>query len=158
MRYSLVFIFILLITSCDYFNVKKISSEAILKEELETFNWNDVDEYPSFKACDSSTVKEDRTICFQQTITNNITSYLQKEQIVVTQDINDTIMLYFQVYKKGELLLLQSKIDSLTTQEIPNINQLLINSLDSLPKIFPAIKRGQHVTTEFKLPIVIHVN
>ena len=67
MRYSLVLIFILLLTSCDYFNVKKTSSEAILKEELETFNWNDVDEYPSFTACDSSTLKEDRTICFQQT-------------------------------------------------------------------------------------------
>jgi len=158
MRYFIVFIFIFLLTSCEYFNVKKTSSEAILKEELQTFNWNDVDEYPSFTACDSSTSKEAKTICFQQTITGNITSYLKKERIVVTQDINDTIMLYFQVSKKGELSLLQSKIDSLTTQEIPHIKQLLSNSLDSLPKIFPAIKRGQQVTTEFKLPIVIHVN
>ena len=158
MKYLKVFILIVCLSSCDYFDKKKVNTQDIVNEELQTFNWNDVDEYPSFTACDSSTLKEDRTICFQQTITNNITSYLQKEQIVVTQDINDTIMLYFQVSKKGELLLLQSKIDSLTTQEIPNINQLLINSLDSLPKIFPAIKRGQHVTTEFKLPIVIHVN
>jgi len=158
MKYFLVFIFILLLTSCEYFNVKKTSSEAILKEELQTFNWNDVDEYPSFTACDSSTSKEDKTICFQQTITEAITRYLQKERIVVTQDINDTIMLHFQVSKKGELLLLQAKTDSLTIQEIPNIKQLLHKSLDSLPKIFPAIKRGQQVTTEFKLPIVIHVN
>ena len=158
MRNLLVFIFILLLTSCEYFNVKKTSSEAILKEELQTFNWNDVDEYPSFTICDSATSKEDKTLCFQQTITENITSYLLKERIVVTQDINDTIMLHFQVSKKGELLLLQAKIDSLTTQEIPNIRQFLNNSLDSLPKIFPAIKRGQQVTIEFKLPIVIHVN
>jgi len=158
MRYFIVFIFIFLLTSCEYFNVKKTSSEAILKEELQTFNWNDVDEYPSFTACDSSISKEDKTICFQQTITGNITSYLKKERIVVTQDINDTIMLHFQVSKKGELLLLQAKTDSLTIQEIPNIKQLLHKSLDSLPKIFPAIKRGQQVTTEFKLPIVIHVN
>lgn len=158
MRYFLVFVFIFLLTSCEYFNVKKTSSEAILKEELQTFNWNDVDEYPSFSACDSLTLKEDKTICFQQTITENITSYLLKERIVVTQDINDTIMLYFQVSKKGELLLLQAKTDSLTTQEIPNIKQFLNNSLDSLPKMFPAIKRGQQVTTEFKLPIVIQVN
>ncbi|WP_339893450.1 hypothetical protein [uncultured Algibacter sp.] len=158
MRNLLVFIFILLLTSCEYFNVKKTSSEAILKEELQTFNWNDVDEYPSFTICDSATSKEDKTLCFQQTITENITSYLLKERIVVTQDIHDTIMLHFQVSKKGELLLLQAKIDSLTTQEIPNIRQFLNNSLDSLPKIFPAIKRGQQVTIEFKLPIVIHVN
>ena len=158
MKYFLLFICILSLTSCDYFNVKKTSSEAILKEELQSFNWNDVDEYPSFSTCDSDTTKGGKTICFQKTITENITSFLLKERIVVTQDINDTIILYFQVSKKGELLLLQSKIDSLTTQEIPNIKQLLNNSLDSLPKIFPAIKRGQQVTTEFKLPIVIHVN
>ena len=158
MRYSLVFIVILLLTSCEYFNVKKTSSDAILKEELQTFNWNDVDDYPSFTACDSATSKEDKTLCFQKTITKNITNHLQKERIVVSQDINDTIMLYFQVSQKGELSLLQANIDSLTTQEIPNIEQIIHNSLDSLPQIFPAIKRGQQVTTEFKLPIVVRVN
>lgn len=158
MRNLLVFVFILSLTSCEYFNVKKTSSEAILEEELETFNWNDVDEYPSFSKCDSFISKNERTLCFQETITKNITGYLQKERIVVTQDINDTIVLQFQVSQKGELALLQAKIDSLTTQEIPNIRLLLNRSLDSLPKIFPAIKRGQQVTTEFNLPIVIHVD
>lgn len=158
MRNLLVFVFILSLTSCEYFNVNKTSSEAILEEELETFNWNDVDEYPSFSKCDSSISKNERTLCFQETITKNITGYLQKERIVVTQDINDTIVLQFQVSQKGELALLQAKIDSLTTQEIPNIRLLLNRSLDSLPKIFPAIKRGQQVTTEFNLPIVIHVD
>ncbi|MDG1728306.1 MAG: hypothetical protein P8K68_05665 [Algibacter sp.] len=158
MRNLLVFIFILSLTSCEYFNVKKTSSEAILKEELQTFNWNDVDEYPSFSECDSSHTKGARTLCFQETITTHITNYLQKERFVVTQDIDDTIVLQFQVSKSGNLLLLQAEIDSLTTQEIPNIKRLLNNSLDALPKIYPAIKRGQQVTTEFKLPIVIHVD
>ena len=158
MKYTLVFIFFLSLTSCEYFNVKKTSSEAILNEELQTFNWNDVDEYPSFSLCDSSISKEERTLCFQKTITENIMRYLQKERIVVSQNINDTILLQFQVSKQGELTLLEAKIDSLTTQEIPNIKLMLNKSLDSLPKIFPAIKRGQQVTTEFKLPIVIQVN
>ncbi|WP_298494124.1 hypothetical protein [uncultured Algibacter sp.] len=158
MKNFLVLIFILSLTSCEYLNVKKTSSEAILQEELQTFNWNEVDEYPSFSKCETSISKAERTLCFQQTITKNIIDYLLSEHIVVTQDIKDTIMLHFRVTKNGELLLLQSKIDSLTTQEIPNIKQLLNKSLDTLPKIFPAIKRGQHVTTEFKLPIVIHVN
>jgi len=158
MRYFFVFVFILSLTSCEYFNIKKTSSEAILKEELQTFNWNDVDEYPSFSVCDSSHTKAAVMVCFQQTITTHITGYLQKERIVVTQDINDTIMLDFKVSNKGELVLINAKIDSFTTQEIPNINQLLNNSLDALPKIFPAIKRGQQVTTAFKLPIAIHVD
>jgi len=55
------------------------------------------------------------------------------------------------------LMLMQAKIDSLTTNEIPNIKTLLDNSLDGLPELYPALKRGQQVTTVFKLPIVIHV-
>ena len=157
MRYFSVFLFILMLTSCEYFNVKKTSSEAILKEELQTFNWNDVDEYPSFSLCDYSITKEERKVCFQHTLTNHINDYLQKQVVVVTQDINDTIMLQFKVSKTGELSLLKSKIDSLTINEIPNIKNLLNKSLDSLPKIFPALKRGQQVTTEFNLSIIIHV-
>ena len=138
--------------------MKKTSSEAILKEELQTFNWNDVDEYPSFEDCEASISKTERTVCFQNIITTSVTDFLQKERIVVTQDIKDTIMLKLRVSNKGDLQLLDAKIDSLTIQEIPNIKQLLNRSLDSLPKLFPAIKRGQQVTTEFKLPIVILVN
>ena len=48
-----VLLCVLILSSCEYFNVKKTSSEAILKEELQTFNWNEVDAYPSFSDCDS---------------------------------------------------------------------------------------------------------
>ena len=40
-----VFLVFILLTSCAYFNVKKTSSEAILEEELQSFKWNEVDEY-----------------------------------------------------------------------------------------------------------------
>ena len=158
MKYSFVFLFVSLFTSCDYFNVKKTSSEAILKEELQTFNWNDVDEYPSFTLCDSVLSKVEKKACFQETITTNITDFLQKEMIVVSQDIHDTLVLEFQVSKQGMLRILESRVDSMTLQEIPNIKELLNKSLDTLPKIYPAIKRGQQVTTEFNLPIIISVN
>ncbi len=158
MKQICVFISLLMLTSCEFFNVKKTSSEAILNEELQTFNWNDVDEYPSFSVCDLSSVKQERRRCFENTLTAHITSFLQKDTIVVTQDINDTINLKLQVSATGILSLLQVNVDSVTSQEIPNIKELLAKSLDSLPKIFPALKRGQQVKTEFKLPIIIHVN
>ena len=155
MKQLYVFILILMLSSCEYFNVKKTSSEAILNEELQTFNWKDVDQYPSFSSCDSSKTKSESITCFQNTLINHINSYLQKEIIVVTQDVTDTIQLQFQVSRLGELTLKNAKIDSITLLEIPNIKSLLHDSLDSLPKIFPAIKRGQQVTTAFNLPIII---
>lgn len=158
MRQTCVLLLFIVLTSCEYFNVKKTSPEAILKEELQTFNWNDVDEYPSFSECDSLTVKADKKVCFQQGLTTHISEFLQNEIIVVTKDISDTLVLNFQVSETGQLKLIDAKINVLTKEEIPNIESLLYESLDSIPKIFPAIKRGQQVTTAFELPIIIKVN
>ncbi|WP_142785067.1 hypothetical protein [Changchengzhania lutea] len=154
----IVFLFIIsTLWSCDYFNVKKTSADAILEEELKTFNWNEVDVYPSFSECDSLTSNIDRKDCFQQILTQGISNYLQQEHIVVTEDINDTIYLKFHISETGDLSILKSQMDSLTRQEIPNIENLLLKSLDELPKAFPAVKRGQQVKTEFQLPLVISV-
>lgn len=158
MRQNYFLLLLLLLCSCEYFNTKKTSPEAILNEELKTFNWNDVDEYPSFSSCDSLTLKQDKESCFQQVLTTHISEFLKNEIIVVSKDISDTIVLNFQVSETGNLKLLRSKIDTATIKEIPEIKTLLAKSLDSLPKIFPAIKRGQQVKTEFKLPVIIKVN
>ncbi len=144
--------------SCEYFNVKKTSPEAILQEELKTFNWEEVDTYPSFKVCDASLPKQAQKQCFERVLREHIMANLQKEIIVVTQDINDTLSLEFKVSEHGEVTLQDIEMDSITLSEIPNIKALLYKSLDSLPKVFPAIKRNQNVKTEFKLPIIIHVN
>lgn len=158
MRSYFVFLLFLMLTSCEYLNVKKTSTEAILKEELQTFNWNDVDVYPSFSKCDSLSLRQERKACFHEVLTKHILEFLQNENIVVTQDISDTMILKFQVSETGVLKLLQAKIDSVTSVSIPQIENLLYKSLDSLPKIYPATKRGQQVKTEFTLPIIITVN
>ena len=157
MKQLYVFILVFMLSSCEYFNVKKTSSEAILNEELQTFNWKDVDAYPTFSSCDSMSTKQEKKQCFENHLTTRIFSFLESEGIVVSQDINDTIVLNFQVSETGVLLLSSSKIDSLTLQEIPNIKTLLSKSIDSLPKIYPAIKRGQQVKTAFELPVIINV-
>jgi len=158
MRQICVFIVVLAFTSCEYFNVKKTSSEAILNEELKTFNWNDVDVYPTFSVCDSIESKQQKTACFTNVLTTHILQHLQNETIIVTHDVTDTIHLKFQVSETGLLSLLNIEVDSIVTQEIPNIQALIYSSLDSLPKVFPAIKRGQQVKTEFELPIIIQAN
>ena len=158
MKQIYVFILVLALTSCEYFNAKKTTPEAILKEELQSFNWNDVDVYPSFSVCDSIDSKSEKTACFTEILTNHILDYLQNKSIVVTHDVSDTINLKFQVSETGVLSLLNIETDSLILKEIPNIGALIYSSLDSLPKVFPAIKRGQQVKTEFELPVVIQAN
>ena len=150
-------ILVLTLASCKYFDVKKTSSEAILKDELETFNWKDVDEYPSFSLCDSLTGQQEKKQCFETFLTSTILGYLEKEKLVVTHDIDDTIALKFQISDTGELTLTDFDVDSLTLHEIPNIKTLINNSIQTLPEIYPAIKRGQQVKTQFELPLVVDV-
>ena len=151
------FLILVLLFSCTYFDVKKTSSEVILNEELQTFNWSEVDEYPSFSSCDTSLSKQAKIECFQKTMTNHIYRNLENENFMVVKDINDTIMIQFQISETGKLSLLSLKIDTITQQEIPQIKNIIIKSIETLPKIYPAIKRGQQVKTEFKLPIIINV-
>ncbi|MCX7550958.1 hypothetical protein [Xanthomarina sp. F2636L] len=148
----------LLLVSCNNFDVKKTTSDAILNEELKTFNWSDVDEYPSFASCSDDVSKVEKQRCFQNTLTAIITNRIQRDTIVVTQNIDDTIYIKFQISEKGVLSFLEARVDSVTRHEIPNIDELLRNSLDSLPEIYPAIKRGQQVKTAFTLPVIIQVN
>jgi len=157
MKYLKIFILILCLSSCDYYDKKKVNSQDIVNEEMQTFNWNEVDEYPSFDNCNSLETKELRRQCFQTTLTNHITSQLALRKIVVTQDLNDTIEMSFFISEKGDLHVLHIESNPKISSQIPEINTFLTESLSNLPKISPAIKRGQQVKTEFKIPIIIKV-
>ena len=157
MKHLKIFILIICLTSCDYFDKKKVNSQDIVKEELETFSWNEVDEYPSFDNCNSSETKALRKQCFQTTLTNHIISQLVLKKIVVTEDLNDTIEMSFFISEKGDLRVLNIQSNPIITSQIPDINKYLTESLNNLPQISPAIKRGQQVKTEFKIPIIIKV-
>jgi len=158
MQRALIFFIFISFTSCNYFNIQKTSSEAILDEELQTFNWKDVDEYPSFSVCDSARDEQSKKRCFENTLITAINSSLAQENIVVRQDINDTILIKFIISETGDLKLIDTKMDSITKIELPNIEDLINHSLASLPKIYPAIKRSQPVKTQFTLPMLIQVN
>jgi len=143
------------LTSCNYFDVKKTSSEEILKEEMQTFDWNEVDVFPAFASCDSSSTVQERKLCFQNTLINHIQNNLSKEKMIVSTDLSDTIIIDFKLSNKGVISIINLKVQKETLEALPSITNQINTAIDSLPKIYPAIKRGQLVTTQFKLPIVI---
>lgn len=158
MRQLFLILILIVVSACDDLKVKKISSETILQEELQSFKWDEVDEYPTFLSCEGTKTQQDRKQCFEQTLTSAILTYLQEERIIVNHDVLDTLLIQFKISDAGILSVLQFKADSITQAEIPNIKDLVYASLDSLPVIEPAIKRGQKVNSEFTLPIIIKVN
>ena len=88
----------------------------------------------------------------------HISEYLKNQHYVVTNSIEDTIKLTFSISENGTPNISEIKISQAALKEIPDIKNEILNSVNSLPKIYPAIKRGQQVKTEFKLPIIIKVD
>ena len=158
MRYLVCFCFCAILFSCDTLVKKKVSSDDILQEELQSFNWKEVDVYPSFSNCDKANSKEAKKICFQNTIANSITSSISKEFIVVSNAINETITIDFAISETGIPKVLTINASDLLYKEIPDLDSIIYKTIAKLPKIFPAIKRGQQVTTQFKLPIKVKVD
>ncbi|MCA0131586.1 hypothetical protein [Winogradskyella alexanderae] len=158
MRFVASLFVLFFVTSCNYFEKEKVYSEDLLKEELQTFNWNEVDTYPTFSTCDSLTRKEDSKRCFQNTLITKVNTYLNEQNLVVTNDVSDTIILQLTIDKSGNLSVESIAYKPETKMEIPEIDSLLINSLKTVPKIYPAIKRGQQVTTSFEFPVVVKIN
>jgi hypothetical protein len=143
--------------SCDIFNKKKVYSQDLLENELEMFTWNDVDEYPTFASCDSTLGKENKKQCFENTLRDILNTNLSQYHIMVSESIEDTVQIEITINKEGQLFVNSIESNILTQQEIPQLDSLLRRSLDNLPKIFPAIKRSQQVTTQFSLPVIIKI-
>jgi hypothetical protein len=149
---------LLFVASCSHFEKQKVHSEDLLEEELKTFNWNEVDTYPTFSSCDSITKKEDSKLCFQNTLVESVNRFLEGQKLVVVGDVNDTIKLRLIIDNKGLLEINQIDLNPETEYQIPEIDSLLRQSLKEIPKIYPAIKRGQQVTTVFELPVIVKIN
>ena len=148
----------LLLTSCNYFESKKVSKDSIVQQELKTFNWDEVDTYPAFESCNSFETEALKKTCFETEITNRVFETLNSTSIEVYDTFSETIALQLIISEKGSFSIQSSKISDSLKTIIPNISKILSNSINNLPKVYPAIKRGQQVKTQFVLPILIEVN
>ncbi len=155
MRYIISLFFLVFFFSCELNINKKISVDEILDEEWRTFNWSDVDEYPSFSYCDSLQTLSLKKECFITTLSDQISKDLIINTKTVNRTIQDTVMLRFVISKNGEITLEELIVDKNIIDLKGTINSSFESSIDKLPKIFPAIKRGQQVNVKFSLPIFV---
>jgi|TARA_B110000240_G_scaffold155625_1_gene172843 hypothetical protein len=158
MKYYIASFLILVVFSCDLTINKELSVNQLVSDELETFNWSDVDTYPRFQNCDTIINKELNFQCFVNTLTSKVQTNLSNTGVIVDKSIKDTVMISFRVSDKGKITL-----DELFSEsEVLNVNLLIDSifklSILDLPKLYPAIKRGQPVNTKFKLPILVSTN
>nr|AOE13909.1 hypothetical protein [uncultured bacterium]CCF99204.1 conserved hypothetical protein [uncultured Flavobacteriia bacterium] len=156
-RFFLLFLLFVSLSGCRDMETKKVSSESILAEELKEIDMKEVDEYPSMEGCDSLATRTSRKRCFERELSTNFQKFLATKILVFSDPIRDTIWLDLSITATGEAEINAIKIPDSLERQIPQMQQWLRQSLDSLPEIYPAIKRGIPVRTAFKMPVVIRV-
>lgn len=140
---------------CKNFEAQKLSSEEVLQQKLEHFKWDEVDTYPIFDSCKNLIEKKALKTCFENTLATHFHDSFLQLRVISPDSINETLLLFLNISKKGEPSIDSMKISAKVQQEFPEIKTWFRQSLDSLPKIDPATKRGIPVATKFILPIKI---
>ena len=152
-----IFTFIILlffITSCDKMSFLK--SEKI--QALDTIvNFSSVDTSPSFKECDSIIDKHQKSNCFRTTIHQKIGAELQKHQFIIRDSISEIVFVDLLINSKGKIVIEAMASSEEIRIQLPELDSVLRISVDKIPNVYAAIKRGIPVTTKYRLPIKIQL-
>ena len=157
MRKTLFIIFCFLSISCEFdFQIdKKITVDEFINEELKSLNWNDVDQYPVFENCLEINNVKNKNNCFVETITNSFRENLKTNNLVLNRTLIDTVRMVLKVDKIGKISIENMTISDQNNKYKEVITKSFENTVSSLPKLYPAIKRGQEVDVIFNIPIII---
>ena len=139
-------------TSCDYFSFEK--NKNLEKIDMD-IDFTSVDFSPSFKVCDSLINKLKKTDCFRTTMHQEIYKSLAENSIQLKKDVDETIVVVIKIQADKQVVLASIKASDSLLKYIPALKKMIKKSIADLPDVYPAIKRGIPVTTQYKLPIRI---
>ena len=157
MRETLIIISFFLLNSCQFdFKIdRKISVDEFINEELKSFNWNEVDQYPVFENCLGINSILEKNNCFVETITESFKGNLTNNSLILNRTLVDTVNMILKVDKTAEISIESINISSQNIKYKEVISRSFNKTISNLPKLYPAIKRGQQVDVIFKIPIII---
>ncbi|MCG1035860.1 hypothetical protein KI686_05575 [Polaribacter sp. DS7-9] len=142
-------------TSCDKLSFSKKIEVPVLDTIVD---FSSVDVFPSFKVCDNIIDKEEKEDCFRATIHQKIGEQLQKHTFTIVDSIDEVVYVNLIINAEGLFILDSTQYSDKIKKELPKLDSLLKFSVEKLPKIHPAIKRGIPVTTKYRLPIRIQLS
>ena len=153
---SLIFsFFFFLACDLDFQISKKISVDEFVNDEMKSFNWSEVDQFPVFENCTQINETSKKNNCFIRTISDSLSLNFIKNDLVLNRTLIDTVFMKFKVDKKGIIEIENIEIGEKILPYKEVINQSFVKTAANLPKLYPAIKRGQEVDVTFELPILV---
>ncbi|MGB5819043.1 MAG: hypothetical protein WBG90_06125 [Saonia sp.] len=144
------------LTSCDWLASKEVKTQKLVDQEMQSINWNDLDQYPLFSDCDELASKEEQKRCFESTLLMHFSMTLQEFDFVLDTQLNDTIYVDFLMDSDGLISVLEIEKSTMIDTQMPEFNGVITRSLKNLPRVEPALKRGIPVSAKFRIPLVLN--
>ena len=141
MNKVIVLFLILSLQSCQFFDKKVPDEKVMLDQELQKIDWEQVDEFPSFSACDSVTDKVSQQSCFYETLSSQLHSKLKDDSIAKLFPQLDTIQVKVIISSNSNLNFEPIISDTIAynKSKLDSIFQL---RLIDFPKINPADRKS----------------
>ncbi|HET8735056.1 MAG TPA: hypothetical protein VFM69_00520 [Pricia sp.] len=155
MRTFPIIAIVTLLTACDWSAKREEKTRELVEQEIRAIDWEDVDQYPLFADCDELAAKPEQKKCFMETLLRHFSKTLKESDFVLEEEVKDTIFVDFRMEDTGAITLLDIKNDEKIQGQLPGFREQIEKSLNGLPKIEPALKRGIPVSAKFRIPIVL---
>jgi hypothetical protein len=147
----------LLFSSCQYFDKQVPSKEELLQKELQTINWNQVDEFPTISECEKIDDEALRKQCFFEYLTQIIQEKLSADTLAILYPELDTIEVKVTVFPNATMQFEPQFPKDTVAYDTIKIDSILNARLVDFPKVNPALKRGIPVKTQFMLPVILQI-
>nr|WP_317631771.1 hypothetical protein [uncultured Flavobacterium sp.] len=154
---QLIYIFLaIIISSCSWLIKESPDQEILLNEEIGKINWSQVDQFPSLIDCDSINDTELEKKCLYEKLSHTIKNKLENKTFVINSLESDTIWVALTINTDSTVTITPdlSALNDATAKQ--QLDSLITQHLDSLPKISPAVKRGVLVKSQLNIPIALN--
>ena len=139
----------------------EITQEEVDKQEAQkrlADLGDEVDEYPSFKDCESITTKDEKLKCFTDRLSKAYQEALNSQKLAIGGALSDTIKVTLVVSNEGVLSVKSVEASDNTLELLPDLEKILKDKTAGFEFVLTPAKKNQvSVTTEYVLPLVIDV-
>ena len=150
-----LFLIAMLCTSCTYFTSQKSGTTSNLQVLDTVIDFTSVDVYPIFSDCENFAESDSQKRCFETSITEKLAEILYKNELKVTNEVNDNTSIDILIDNTGKASLMDINSPASITEELPNLESIIRKGINQLPTMKPALKRGMFVKSQYRLVIIV---
>ena len=158
LRLLTFFLFLFILTSCEFFSPQTSTSKSNLQVLDTVIDYTSVDVYPIFSDCENYAESDDQKECFENSITEKLATLLSDIDLKVNKEVNDTTSIDILIDNTGKASLVNINSPKSILEELPNLESVVRKSINQLPTMKPALKRGMFVKSQYRLVIVVKTN